>query len=370
MHSSEEARPCQSSEPGPVTPFSSIAMPYEARLVRSTFVFLVLSSSLGIVWGEYPDYPMTFADMKVLAGYYTEDGKYLGGIPKADPVSKEIYECAADTYFYPSGNDTVTDSADGTGEATACLEWRADESAGGIFQKGTCECTSIDNESYCSAWTCNQVKQEEECNSSGSNCVVSTNTDAVLCQCDLDVPSGLYCDSWSCKQIDSDGREEFEEYHCQREAESGHYCEAWNGNVTATDEVEVVTCECVATWNGDRLCSYWECEEIGLSSCNSTKGWCDLGLSIGLAGVFGLAGALAAGFSFASFGCFEQSTTGMRAVVCMGIGGILWCMVWSVGVVIWGGVDGVVYVGIMWGVSFLLAANTTGCILYDKGRPK
>lgn len=95
-----------------------------------------------------------------------------------------------------------------------------------------------------------------------------------------------------------------------------------------------------------------------------------MGWSIGLAGVFGLAGALATGFSFASFGCFERSTTGMGAVVCMGVGGILWCMVWSVGVVIWGGLDGVVYVGIMWGVGFLLATNTTGCILYDKGRPK
>ncbi|CAM9858132.1 unnamed protein product [Ectocarpus fasciculatus] len=341
-------------------------MPCEAGLVRSTFAFLVMSSSVGIAWGEYPDYPMTFADMKVLAGYYTEDGKYLGGIPKADPVSKEIYECASGTYVYP--NDTVSNSTDGTGEATACMEWSADESAGGVFQLGTCECTSIANPSYCSAWTCIQIKEEEECNSSGSSCAVSTNRDAVLCQCDLEVDSGLYCDSWSCKQIDSDGREEFEEYHCQREAESGHYCEAWNGNVTASDEVEVVTCECVANWNGDRVCSYWECEEIGLSSCSSTKGWCNLGLSIGLAGVFGLAGAVAAGYSSASFGCFEPSTTGMGAVVCMGVGGILWCMVWAVGVVIWGGEDGAVYVGIMWGVGFLLAAYTTGCILYDKGR--
>ncbi|CAN0526513.1 unnamed protein product, partial [Ectocarpus sp. 8 AP-2014] len=242
----------------------------EARVVCSTFIFLVLLSSLGIVRGEFPDYPMTFADMKVLAGYYTEDGKYLGGIPKADGVSREIYECATDGFFYPT--DTIANSTEGTGEATACMEWRADESAGGTFQLGSCECKSVDNDAYCSAWICIQVTEEEECNSDGGSCFVSTNTDSVLCQCDLETASGLYCDSWSCKQIDSEGREEFEEYHCQREAESGHYCEAWNGNVTASDEVEVVTCECVATWNGDHVCSYWECEEIGLSSCSSTRG--------------------------------------------------------------------------------------------------
>ncbi|CAB1105388.1 unnamed protein product [Ectocarpus sp. CCAP 1310/34] len=223
-----------------------------AGVVCSTFVFLVLSSFLGIVRGEFPDYPMTFTDMKVLAGYYTEDGK-------------EIYECATDGFFYPT--DTMANSTDG--EATACMEWRADESAG-----------------YCSAWICIQVAEVEECNSDGDSCFVSTNTNSVLCQCDLETASGLYCDSWSCKQIDSEGREEFEEYYCQREAESGHYCEAWNGNVTASDEVEVVTCECVATGT---VITY------GLKSCSSIRGWCDLGLSVGLAGVFGLAGAVLAG---------------------------------------------------------------------------
>ncbi len=218
-------------------------------------LLLVLTSFIGVTRGEFPDYPMTFTEMKVKAGYYTESGKYLGGIPKYEDLSREIYECINDDYFYPSANTTTavndTTSATNDGYATACMEWRADESAGGTFQLGNCECKSIHNDAYCEAWVCVQVKEETDCNS--GDCFISTNTDSVLCQCDVENDSGLYCDSWSCKQVDSEGREEFEEYHCQRESPSGHYCEAWNGNVTGPDEIEIVTCECVAEWEGDRV---------------------------------------------------------------------------------------------------------------------
>lgn len=218
---------------------------------------LLLSTFVSHARGEFPDYPMTATEMKVIAGYYTEGGKYLGGIPKFDGLSKEIYECLDDDYFITTANDTsatnATSSAANTSYATACMQWRADESAGGTFQLGSCECKSVQSEAYCEAWVCVQVKQQENCDSDGGDCYVTTNTDSVLCQCDVENASGLYCDSWSCKQIDSEGREEQEEYHCQRESASGHYCEAWNGNVTASDEIEVVTCECVAEWSGDRV---------------------------------------------------------------------------------------------------------------------
>lgn len=216
---------------------------------------VLLSSFVGHVQGVLPDFPMTVREMEVVAGYYTGGGQYRGGIPKLDDLSREIYECLDDDYFFATANDTTasnaTASATNTGLATACMHWRADESAGGTFQLGSCECKFVENEAYCTAWVCVQAKEVEDCN--GGDCFVTTNTDSVLCQCDVENTSGLYCDSWSCKQIDSEGREEYEEYHCQRESASGHYCEAWNGNVTASDEIEVVACECVAEWNGDRV---------------------------------------------------------------------------------------------------------------------
>jgi len=83
-----------------------------------------------------------------------------------------------------------------------------------------------------------------------------------FCQCDDDFSDGpgLYCSAWSCSQISSGGRAEYENYVCQRPSPSGDYCEAWNGNVSAADEFEVVTCECMANWHGNRVCSFWMCE--------------------------------------------------------------------------------------------------------------
>ena len=89
------------------------------------------------------------------------------------------------------------------------------------------------------------------------------NAEIAFCQCDEDVDSSgnnLFCNSWSCKQISFGGRAEYETYNCQRPSPSGDYCEAWNGNVSATDEFEVVACECIANWHGDQVCSFWECE--------------------------------------------------------------------------------------------------------------
>lgn len=163
--------------------------------------------------GELPDYPMTLNETEIAAEYHTESGKYRGGIPKADDVSKEIYDCVDDSFFYATANNTSANAtADTTaGNATVCMEWRADESAGRTFQLGSCECRAVENEAYCSAWVCVQVTEKENCEADGGDCYISTNTNSVLCECDVENNSGLYCDSWSCKQIDSEGREQFEE---------------------------------------------------------------------------------------------------------------------------------------------------------------
>lgn len=92
--------------------------------------------------------------------------------------------------------------------------------------------------------------------------ILTGGSDYTFCQCDdtTSAAEGLFCNAWSCKQISSGGRAEFEDYRCQRPSPSGHYCEAWNGNVTASDEFEIVSCECMANWHGDQVCSFWECE--------------------------------------------------------------------------------------------------------------
>eukprot|EP00752_Nemacystus_decipiens_P018715 g16779.t1 len=214
---------------------------------------------------------MTVTEMEVMAGYCTSGGMYLGGKPALDDLSKKIYECLADSYFLTSALDkttsNTTSSAADTGHATACMHWRVDEFAGSTFQSGSCECKFVENEAFCSAWVCVQAEEVENCDIGGGDCYVATNTEVGLCLCDVENDSGLYCESWSCKQVDSEGREQYEEYHCQRESISGQYCEAWNGNVTASNKIEVVTCECVAERSGDRALQ----AKVDLGAFNPTE---------------------------------------------------------------------------------------------------
>lgn len=310
----------------------------------STVLLYLLPGIVLVARGELPDFPMTFWEMKVQAGYYTAEGKYLGGIPKADSLSREIYEC--EDYHFP-GNET--------GNATTCMQWRADESAGGSFQVGSCECKyPAPDDAYCSTWVCVQVEKGTYCD---DTCYVESNTDSVICDCDVENDSGLYCDAWSCKQIDSEGRVEYESYQCLRTSASGHYCEAWNGNVTASDEIEVVACECKFEWQGPLVCSYWECEELGLNRCTSSKqSWCNLGVSVGVGGGFGFIGAAFLCVCLCSLAPRLKVDYDTKIRLCLGgIWAIIWCCSWASGVVIWGGVDGAKYVGIMWGVPICAA---------------
>lgn len=201
-------------------------------------VIVLLFSLMVVARGSLPDFPMTFNEMKIKAGYYTENGKYRGGLPKADALELEIYECLEYTDGIATiGNATAIDVSNDT---ITCIEWRADESGGGTFELGSCTCKYLQGNEYCGAWTCNQITTDSDCNTSG-DCLYDSNTDAVLCMCDVENESGRYCDAWSCRQIDSDGREEFEDYTCVRESDSGHFCDAWTGTVNSTDEIEVTT---------------------------------------------------------------------------------------------------------------------------------
>lgn len=57
---------------------------------------------------ELPDYPLTFGDMAVLAGYYTADGRYRGGRPEAAKQKRRgAYECLAYNVG-PLGNKSLS----------------------------------------------------------------------------------------------------------------------------------------------------------------------------------------------------------------------------------------------------------------------
>lgn len=176
--------------------------------------------------GALPDFPLTYDELKVKTGYYTEDGKYLSGVPQwFCTLEREIYECLE----YSDGTNTTARTSssifdtNATSDDVTCIEWRADEAGGNSFELGFCTCKSLGREGHCcEAWACSE-SNERSCIDS-YDCFV--NIDAAVCECNVVNESGYFCESRSCKQTDSQGKEEFEYYDCAWSSSSAHYCES------------------------------------------------------------------------------------------------------------------------------------------------
>lgn len=103
--------------------------------------------------------------------------------------------------------------------------------------------------------------------------------------------------------------------------------------------------------------------ELGLSTCNSAgKSWCDLGISVGVGGGLGFIGVIMICGGLIKISV-EQKERGCPTVqnVLVIVMGVLWCLSWSSAVVVWGGVDGATYVGIMWGLPIMLTVTVLYC---------
>lgn len=107
-------------------------------------------------------------------------------------------------------------------------------------------------------------------------------------------------------------------------------------------------------------------EELGLSTCSSAgASWCDLGVSVGVGGGIGLLGVLAICGGVGMVGKMnsrgQSGTAGGLISITLGM---VWCLSWASGVVIWGGEAGATYVGIMWGVPIVLAVVSRYLAVY------
>ena len=107
-------------------------------------------------------------------------------------------------------------------------------------------------------------------------------------------------------------------------------------------------------------------EELGLSTCSSAgSSWCNLGVSVGVGGGIGLFGVLliCSGLcGLMSVAPSSRATPSLKstAITCILVG-VLWCLSWAAGVVIWGGQDGAMYVGIMWVLPILVTVAALYC---------
>ena len=137
---------------------------------------------------------------------------------------------------------------------------------------------------------------------------------------------------------------------------SGDYCERWTGDISSDKEVESSVCQCDR--KGEKYCQYWTCKERGLKMCE--KGgifWCNFPLAVGMAGSFGVIVtlcSLACVLSAATDEVVARNEPDFWQVLFVVLVGVL-CLPWTAAVVIWGGVRGVMWVGLMWGISFLIS---------------
>ncbi|CAM9267198.1 unnamed protein product, partial [Laminaria digitata] len=318
---------------------------------RKVLLAFALLPAIVRVQGSLPDYPLSGRELKARSSYYTDGGKYLGGIPKYDD-ELEMYGCTG----YNTNSTCYTIDTN----ATACTAWTANEVGSDEHEEGSCSCEAITNEEYCSAWTCAQTETSNTATCSGDaeyrTCWYEQEQETTRCACESEQAGsgagGTYCASWRCVETEADGSQEFEDYLCVTESTSGTYCEAWTGVIESAEEVEVSTCECLQEKSGGGVCTYWECNERGLTKCShGGPSWCNLGVSVGVGGFFGSLGAAMASWGmFALYSTHPHTDCDNKAKI---IVGLLWMFGWSAGVVVWGGQDGVTYCGVWWGAVIL-----------------
>lgn len=299
-----------------------ISMSFLGQLMAVLLLHLL---AIDGVEGAVPEYALTDKELKIEAGYYTESGKYRGGIPKFNEIP-EVSVCSENN-------------------ATICMEWDSKESDNDD-EYYVCGCqTPIDG--YCYTWTCSVVKANDadECS---EDCYDVLAAETTRCTCkggDTATTSTAvseYCGSWECVEsfVDGSTHTNFEKFVCKEVSASGRYCSAWTGELITNDEVSATVCGCVEG-NAANGCTAWECMDKRISKCG---GVCSIGLAVGFAGTFGL---LLGYFLLSSL----KSGPGPCSVILFVL--VLAC---ASGAVLWGGQDGAMYVAIMWGIPLVVFA--------------
>lgn len=310
---------------------------------KAASLLLLVGVTVCVAVGQRVDFPMTDKEHKIAAGFYSESGRYKGGIPKRSG-ELETYVCSE--YAYDSTNST----------AIACVEWSVNEFGGGETETGSCTCGFF-NDRFCSGYSCYTVEEDAEptCTKTGKytkNCVYHSDVELATCDCSQESDNGLYCKSWECEEIDDDAHVEFEEYECRLEAGSGEFCQAWTGVIHSREEFEQTTCFCDSEWAGDAVCSVWKCEEREYEMCGQAgPGWCSFGIAVGVGGTFGAIGFIVTGVLVFLTMIGEFGGIDTCLALC---GAVVWACLWSIGVVIWGGVYAVEAVAMYWAAPIIL----------------
>lgn len=324
----------------------------------STPLALALLCSKG-ARSELPDYPLDDRGLETRADYFTEEGKYLGGIPEHSEA-QSLYNCTQ-LNFDQSYNVTV-------GNDTACISWTTKTLGSPDNAFGRCSCQSVMNAEYCDAWTCSDIEvvahkdgiscagRETESGTDADCAVTEAEVHSTRCVCETEDASGSFCSSWVCLESDYEYGKEFGEYACVAPSVNAAYCKAWTGVAETSRNADNSVCECYRESEHSLVCVEWECKVRSMIKCSfAGPGWCDMGFSIGIAGFLGSFGSV-----LVALGVFRliqkgKSRTSIRSSSALYVMlGLVWMAAWSIGVVIWGGVDGVMCAILWWGAVIVI----------------
>ena len=272
----------------------------------------------------------SWPDLERDAGYFTRKGVYRGGrYKKARESYHEEFRCTNENQEH-------------------CLSWKTTNSSDDQ-DPTVCHCRSGENSPVCELWYCSRDDRE--------------------CVCEARSAKDPYCLRWSCSQKPNGEPDGEEYYECAAGDVSGEYCRDWQGNISSSYQISSAVCRC--TEAKKKYCTRWECNERRLVRCEShSGGWCDMGLALGVGGVFGALGAFVAS-SIATLTTVYTANAGeiLSSFFCS----FTWvfvahliCVPWLFGILIWGGAMGIVWSLFMWFCCSLAGLTVSMYIISEK----
>lgn len=308
---------------------------------------------------DFPKYPLSDWDLQIAGGYYSEGGRYRGGIPRVrgstllnacvkywTPIEVSP-EASASSLNSSSSSSSSPSSSWSTsfvdlGNATVCMEWEDSKSSEKDGEIPLCTCDSrASNDLYCREWSCLNVRVDLTGNC-GDHCYYRTGKPNKQCSCSAEYRTGDFCRRWQCSDSTDENHVIMEDYNCISPSAGGQYCQSWAGQRESPSRLAAIACACEDPEGppGDGVCDNWTCKERRIKKC---LGMCDMRLSLGLGGTLGVIGIF-----------FLYNSVRARLPLSVSLS-LTWIAIAAGGVLFWGGYDGGIYAGFLWAVALLIA---------------
>lgn len=245
--------------------------------------------------------------LKREAGYFTTSRRWRGGIWKFARSSNAV---TLDCIETPDGR---------------CALWKTNPFP---TNNATEFCLCNDRKKpFCKAWSCSETTPDPFCNCE------TTSSDAI-------------CEHWHCL----DFRTQVFSKHffsCLETSMFGTFCKRWTLKSETEYDIHSSACQCDV--EEGTICVSWSCEKREIVRCEAHRGgWCRMEFAFGIGGTAGI--VLTCLVHFFTF----HSSKGSKSFLKFFLRYVFFVWPWVVGVLLWGGTRGCIYVLPLWGIVLIL----------------